>query len=70
MTKLSLPAVASIESRAEGVEVPMPALPLPKTVNRVEPVVEATVRSLVELSAWEMVETDRMEYGVVVPRPR
>ena len=53
-----------------GVEVaPTLTLPLPNIWNKVAPVVEATVKSLVVGATEDRVETERTDLGVLVPIP-
>ena len=68
----AFPAVP-MEKRDNGEVVPMPTLPVAKTVNKVEvafpAVVEAIVKSGVLTAVDLEFEIERSEYGLVVPMP-
>ena len=58
------------ENGAIGELVPIPTFPFPSTVNNVELVVEATVKSGKVPDCCDAVETESVENGDEVPSPR
>ena len=70
-TRSPLPKIVSFSFKplAPGVVVPMPTLPLPRTVKSEELVVLAMLNSGIDPSCCAAVETASLPHGVVVPTP-